>query len=170
MKPATTQNPALIAGELLLKHRLFLCVAESCTGGLLGHLVTDISGCSDYFLGGVQAYSYQTKTHLLSVKPETLEHFGAVSHETASEMAIGARQLFSRQQPIEKLVSLSITGIAGPGGGTPSKPVGLVWIGLSYAGGTFTWQHNWLGNRQQNKMDSANAALNHLLEKLSSWE
>lgn len=155
------------AGDLLIKHQLKLCIAESCTGGLLGHLVTNIAGCSDYFLGGVQAYSYDTKTNLLTVKKETLEIHGAVSQETAIEMAFGVRQLFSSQCPIETLISLSITGIAGPGGGTPQKPVGLVWVGLSWHLGNITWQHLWHGNRQENKMDSAQAALQHLIDTIT---
>jgi PncC family amidohydrolase len=160
----STNEIAQKAGDLLIQTQLYLCIAESCTGGLLGHLITNIPGCSDYFLGGVQAYSYQTKTNLLSVKQTTLEQYGAVSHETAYEMACGVRQLFTTQHAIDRLASLSITGIAGPGGGMPQKPVGLVWIGLSWKYGTYTWRHYWQGDREENKMNSAIAALQHLIE------
>jgi PncC family amidohydrolase len=153
-------------GKLLTRHKYNLCLAESCTGGLIGHLITNIPGSSLYFLGGIMAYSYQTKVHLVQVKQHTLDHYGAVSRETALEMAKGVRKLFSDQSPIDKLFSLSVTGIAGPGGGTPQKPVGLVWIGLSSPSGDFTWQHNWDGNRSDNKTKSAIAALKHLSDTL----
>jgi len=153
-------------GKQLVEKQNWLCVAESCTGGLIGHLITNIAGSSNYFLGGVQAYSYQTKVDVVGVKQSTLDHFGAVSQETALEMAMGVRQLFSPQCALHKLVSLSVTGIAGPGGGTPQKPVGLVWIGLSSRQGNFAWKHCWNGDREKNKMDSAIAAMEHLLEIL----
>jgi PncC family amidohydrolase len=153
-------------GKQLTRHKYNLCLAESCTGGLIGHLITNIPGSSLYFLGGVQAYSYQTKVDLIQVKQQTLDHFGAVSHETALEMAQGVRKLFSDQSPMEKLFSLSVTGIAGPGGGTPQKPVGLVWIGISSPTGDFTWQHHCVGNRVENKHQSATVALQHLLDIL----
>ena len=103
---------------------------------------------------------------VLGVKPETLDRFGAVSRETALEMAVGVRMLFSRRIALDGLLSLSVTGIAGPGGGTPEKPVGLVWIALSSAKGDFIWQHQWQGSRKQNKLFSAQAALQHLIDFL----
>jgi nicotinamide-nucleotide amidase len=153
-------------GKQLIEKQTMLCVAESCTGGLIGHLITNITGSSNYFLGGIQAYSYQTKVDLVGVKQSTLDRYGAVSQETALEMARGIRQVFSPQCALDKLISLSVTGIAGPGGGTPQKPVGLVWIGLSSHQGDFTWKCNWNSNREGNKMASAIAALEHLLEVL----
>jgi PncC family amidohydrolase len=153
-------------GKMLIRHKYNLCLAESCTGGLIGHLITNIPGSSLYYLGGIMAYSYQTKVDFVQVKQQTLDHYGAVSHETALEMAQGVRKMFSAQSPRDKLFSLSVTGIAGPGGGTPQKPVGLVWIGLSSPLGDFTWQHNWKGNRMDNKVQSAITALQHLLDIL----
>jgi PncC family amidohydrolase len=165
MENLTNQLAEEVGNRLIEKH-VMLCTAESCTGGLIGHLITNIAGSSNYFLGGVQAYSYQTKVDILGVKQSTLDHYGAVSQETVLEMAVGVRHLFSRQCPIDNLFSLSVTGIAGPGGGMPQKPVGLVWIGLSSPTGDFAWQHCWSGNREENKMTSAVAALQHLLDNL----
>ena len=153
-------------GKLMIRHKYNLCLAESCTGGLVGHLITNIPGSSLYFLGGIQAYSYQTKVDLVQVRQQTLDIHGAVSQETAQEMARGIRKVFSTQCPLDKLFSLSVTGIAGPGGGTPQKPVGLVWIGLSSPTGDFAWQHTWNSNRMGNKKLSATAALQHLLDIL----
>ena len=161
------QNPyhlAVSVGELLLNRHKELCLAESCTGGLVGHLITNVPGSSEYFLGGILAYSNQAKQDLLQVKQSTLLNHGAVSQETALEMAAGVCRLFSGQCPLDQLVGLSVTGIAGPGGGTVEKPVGLVWIGLSWSGGSFTWQHLWQGHREDNKWYSAQAALQHLID------
>ena len=153
-------------GKRLIEKQIMLCVAESCTGGLIGHMITNVAGSSNYFLGGVQAYSNQTKVDVIHVQQQTLDHCGAVSQETSLEMARGVRQLFSPQSPKENLVGLSVTGVAGPGGGTPQKPVGLVWIGLSSPGGDYAWQHTWKGNREENKIASAIAALEHLMDIL----
>lgn len=133
-----------------------LAVAESCTGGLLGHRLTEVAGSSDYFLGGVIAYANAVKTALLGVRPETLETWGAVSPQTALEMAEGVRQLTGAT------VGLSATGIAGPGGGTPLKPVGLVYLGLAAPGERRVWRHVWSGDRTANKAASAQAALEQL--------
>jgi len=157
---------AVEIGEQLQKKQAMVCVAESCTGGLVGHFITNIAGSSNYFLGGVQAYSYQTKVDIIGVKQQTLDQHGAVSEETALEMAAGVRRLFSSQAPLDRLYGLSITGIAGPGGGTPQKPVGLVWVGLSAPYGDQAWMHCWKGSREENKLASAIAALEHLLEIL----
>jgi PncC family amidohydrolase len=112
-------------GELLTKSNQTISTAESCTGGLLSHVLTGVSGSSQYFIGGVVAYSNQIKEAVLGVSSTTLESFGAVSEQTAREMAEGIRQKFNTD------IGLSTTGIAGPTGGTPNKPVGLVWIGIS---------------------------------------
>ena len=100
-----------------------LVVAESCTGGLISHRITNVPGSSDYYVGGICAYAYEAKRTLLEVKPETLEEFGAVSKETVMEMSFGVRRLFSKEVPFEKWVGISVSGIAGPGGGMPNKPV-----------------------------------------------
>ena len=116
-------------GRLLRERGMTIAVAESCTGGLIGHRLTDVPGSSSYFLAGVVAYSNAAKRELLGVRGETLERFGAVSTETAKEMAAGIRQL-SRAD-----LGLATTGIAGPGGGTADKPVGTVCVALAWEAG-----------------------------------
>lgn len=112
--------------ELLRLKNLTLASAESCTGGLISKMITDVAGCSDVFEGGVVSYSNDVKMKLLGVKAETLEKHGAVSGETAKEMALGVRQACMAD------VGISTTGIAGPTGGTAEKPVGTVYIGISF--------------------------------------
>jgi len=113
--------------EIFNKKSLTLATAESCTGGLLGHTITSVPGCSDWFLGGVISYSNDVKTDILNVFKETLIEYGAVSGETALEMAAGVRQSLKSE------VSIAITGIAGPGGGTEEKPVGTVFLALDFS-------------------------------------
>lgn len=139
---------------------LKLAVAESCTGGLLADRLTDLPGSSDYFLGGVVAYSNETKAILLGVSRKTLRQHGAVSRETVIEMARGARKILGAD------LALSISGIAGPGGGLPEKPVGYTWIGLSATEGTWARNFIWQGDRRANKQASAQAALQFLLDYL----
>jgi PncC family amidohydrolase len=146
-------------GPLLRGKGLKLVLAESCTGGLVGHRVTNVPGSSDYYLGSITAYAYEAKERLLGVQHDTLIAYGAVSRETALEMARGVRQALATDFGSEHVIGLSITGIAGPGGGTPTKPVGLVWFGLSTPDGDWAWSHNWPGDREQNKADSAEWAL-----------
>ena len=153
-------------GELLKKHHLKLAVAESCTGGLLSNWLTDVPGCSEYYLGGVVAYDYKVKEKLLGVSSETLIRHGAVSSETAIEMAQGVRKILAEKEDLERAIGLSITGIAGPGGGTPEKPVGLVWIGLSTQEGDYSWSFVWQGSRSENKNASAKQALIQLKKVL----
>ena len=147
-------------GPLLRQNGWTLAVAESCTGGLIGDRITNIPGSSEYYLGSVTAYAYEAKQRLLGVQPGTLLQYGAVSAETAVEMARGIRQALNAD------IGLSVTGIAGPGGGMPDKPVGLVWIGLSAPGGEWTFRRLWQGSRVQNKACSAQAALQHLVDYL----
>jgi PncC family amidohydrolase len=147
-------------GELLRRKALTLATAESCTGGLVGHLLTNVPGSSDYYLGGVISYADQAKMKLLGVRQETLEKYGAVSQETVLEMAYGVRQALSAG------LGLAISGIAGPGGGTPQKPVGLVWIGLSAPGLGEAQRFLFSGDRLAIKEGSAQAALRILLDYL----
>jgi nicotinamide-nucleotide amidase len=149
-------------GVWLRRQGLKLAVAESCTGGLIGHLMTNVPGSSDYYLGSVTAYAYEAKERLLGVAHETLLKYGAVSRETALEMAQGVRRALAAE------VGLSVTGIAGPGGGLPHKPVGLVWIALSSPTGDWAFCYQWHGNRVENKALSARAALQLLLDYLAS--
>lgn len=153
-------------GPLLVDGHYKLVVAESCTGGLISHRITNVSGSSEYYVGGVCAYAYEAKRALLGVKAETLEKFGAVSRETVLEMSLGVRKLFSNDTPFEELIGISISGIAGPGGGLPDKPVGLVWVSLSTEKGTWAWQKVFDGDRIQNKELSSDFALARLLEYL----
>ncbi len=155
-------------GEWLLKKRLKLAVAESCTGGLIGHRITNIAGASEYYLGSVTAYAYEVKERLLGVRRETLANYGAVSRETVIEMARGVRQALAADFPLENTVGLSVSGIAGPDGGMPGKPVGFTWIGLSAPEQDWAWQFTWDGDRIQNKASSAQAALQLLLDYLKN--
>jgi PncC family amidohydrolase len=148
-------------GGALRKRGWKLAAAESCTGGLLGHRITNVAGSSDYYTGSITAYANQAKERLLGVKAATLERYGAVSAETAGEMARGVRK------SLEAEVGISITGIAGPGGATPGKPVGLVWFGLSTPAGEWTWKCEFQGSREQVKEASAGEALRRLVDMLS---
>lgn len=149
------------AGELLHQRGLRLATAESCTGGLVGHFISNVPGSSDYFLGGVVSYANSAKQALLGVRAETLEAHGAVSQQTVLEMARGARHALGSE------LGLAISGIAGPGGGSPEKPVGLVWIGLSTPEGDQAWQYFFSGDRLEIKTQAAQAALRRLVEWLS---
>ena len=157
---------ASLAGDWLRKRGLKLVTAESCTGGLIGDWVTDVPGSSDYYLGGVVSYSYEAKTALLGVPAGLLAQFGAVSEETARDMARGARGMLGDVFPAEQVVALSVSGIAGPGGGLPSKPVGLVWIGLNAPGLERAYRFNFQAERVQNKRLFAREALQLLVEYL----
>ena len=131
----TNFNDETLVGDLLRRRGWSLATAESCTGGLIGDKITNVPGSSDYYLGGVIAYSNQIKLEQLGVQSATLEQFGAVSQETVIEMARGVRLRFRSD------VGLSVSGVAGPGGGSPEKPVGLTWIGLSTSEFENAWQH-----------------------------
>jgi len=144
-------------GEALRARAWTVALAESCTGGLVGHRLTEVPGSSDYFLGGVVAYAYDAKERLLSVRHQTLYDHGAVSRETATEMAHGARVAFGAD------IGLSVTGIAGPGGGMPDKPVGLTWIAVSTRTGDRAEPYMASGDRSANKISAAEAALQLLL-------
>jgi PncC family amidohydrolase len=154
----------IIVGELIRQHAFTLAVAESCTGGLLCHRLTNVPGSSTYFMGGIVSYSNEAKMALLNVKAETLQKYGAVSQETAIEMARGIRLT------LEADVGMAVTGIAGPGGGSPDKPVGLTWIGLSMPQGDDAWRFVWQGNRLENKEASIEQALKILVKSLSEIE
>jgi PncC family amidohydrolase len=157
-------------GNLLLEKGLKLCLAESCTGGLIANKITNIPGSSEYFVSGIVAYSYEAKEKFLGVKKQTLMEHGAVSRETVLEMATGVRHSMVPFFSIEQLVGVSVSGIAGPGGGMPGKPVGLVWIGLSTPTGDWAYQFIGNGNRIENKRFSAGKALSLLVEYLKGYE
>ena len=153
-------------GPLLRAGNLKLVLAESCTGGMIGNRITNIPGSSDYYLGSITAYAYEAKEKILGVDHEALMKFGAVSREIALEMARGARRALAGSFPLENLIGISVTGIAGPGGGMPHKPVGLVWFGLSTPEGSHAWHFIWKGDRLQVKAQSADKALGLLLAYL----
>ena len=146
--------------ENLLIHKKSLSVVESCTGGKLGSLCTELPGSSVFFKGGFITYSNELKEKLVHVRHETLLEFGAVSEQTAIEMAIGGRNILDTD------FCISITGIAGPDGGTNDKPVGLVWIGLSSKNRTFAKKHIFGTDRDMNRERSVYAALSMLYDEL----
>ena len=139
---------------------LHVAVAESCTGGLLGARLTAIPGSSAVVLGGVIAYSNEVKHGLLGVRQETLDAHGAVSEQVAIEMAAGARRIIGAE------IGMSITGVAGPGGGTADKPVGLVWIGVDVQGTVRTHGSRFIGDRAEIRFRSTQAALDILRRML----
>ena len=148
------------AGDALNAKGWTLALGESCTGGLIAHRITEVPGSSDYFLGGVVAYSNAVKESLLTVKNETLIAVGAVSEQTAREMAEGASKAIGSD------VGISVTGIAGPGGGTEEKPVGLTYIGARTPDGGWVERYVFQGDRQSIKESAADAALELLLNAL----
>jgi PncC family amidohydrolase len=140
-------------GRQLLAARLTIATAESCTGGLLASTLTDIAGSSEYLLGGVISYHDSVKQDLLGVGCDTLERHGAVSPETAAAMAEGVRRLLASD------LAVAVTGIAGPGGGSPAKPVGLVYLHLSALGVEWSRRYVWPYDRTGNKRATVQAAL-----------
>ena len=148
-------------GQLLRQKGLTLGIVESASGGLLSHRITNIAGSSDYYKGSVTAYSNQVKIGVVGVKEATLNQYGAVSPQVAEEMAQGGRKILSAD------ICLADTGIAGPGGASPGKRVGLFYIGLSHGESTFSREYNFHGDREQNKQSAAEAALSWLKEYLA---
>ncbi len=153
-----------VVGELLRARGATLATAESCTGGLLGSRITDVPGSSDYYAGGLVTYANAAKVSHLRVPRSLIEEHGAVSEPVARAMAIGARDVFQAD------VAVSLTGVAGPGGGTDEKPVGIVFIGLAWEGGTDVAEHRFGNRRELNKLRSTQVALDmvrrHLLHRL----
>ena len=150
-------------GEKLARRKLMCATAESCTGGLIGHIITENAGSSAYFAGAAVVYSYAAKERLLGVDHEQLVREGAVSAAVAQQMAQGAVTLFGAD------VAVSVTGIAGPGGGLPGKPTGTVYLHLSAADGYERGAHHvWEADRSGNKLLSAQVALRMLLDYLDA--
>ena len=149
-------------GERLTARGLTIALAESSTGGLIAKRLTDISGSSVYVMGGVVAYANAVKQQLLGVSEETLIDHGAVSEQVARQMAEGTRHLFGTD------LAISVTGIAGPTGATATKPVGLHYIGLSAADGTWVRRYVWDGDRAHNRESTADAAFRLVLDYLDS--
>ncbi len=148
--------------SLLRQKGLTLGIVESATGGLISHLITNVPGSSDYYKGSVTAYSNEVKIKVVGVKEATISQYGAVSWQVAEEMAEGGRKMLAAD------ICLADTGIAGPGGATPGKSVGLFYIGLSHQAGIYSQKHNFQGDREQHKHLAAEAALTWLKEYLVS--
>lgn len=160
---STDENRSImqVIQEIFIQNRWTLAAAESCTGGLLQHLLTEIPGSSEYFLGGVVSYSNDAKMRFLGVREEDLKEYGAVSEPVARAMAVGVKERF------ESSMGVGITGIAGPGGGTATKPVGLVYIGVAMEDEVWVRHFQFGTDRQINKMRSAGAALGMIWKMVS---
>jgi PncC family amidohydrolase len=157
------ETPLEIQIGILLRARgLKLATAESCTGGLVADHITNVPGSSDYFIGGMVTYSNEAKMALLQVSQDTLRDHGAVSREAVIEMARGVCNSLGAD------IGISVSGIAGPGGGSADKPVGTTWIGLSVAVSDWARNFVWNGNRRANKEASAQAALQFILDYLEN--
>jgi nicotinamide-nucleotide amidase len=150
----------VVVGGLLRQSRATVAVAESCTGGMLGERFTSVPGSSDYFAGGFITYSNEMKVELLGVPPETLQQFGAVSRETAETMATGARRR------AKSTYALAVTGIAGPGGGSESKPVGTVYVAIADAAGARVMHRRFLGDRARIRVFTTQMALDLLRRRI----
>jgi len=158
---ASSGNVETRIGERLIARSESLATAESCSGGLIAHRITAVPGASRYFHGGVVAYSNDAKTGLLGVARETLAQHGAVSEQVAHEMAEGARARLKADHAV------AVTGIAGPGGGTREKPVGLVYTAVAGPRGTAVMRHLFKGTREEIKQRTADEALRLLSEQLA---
>lgn len=149
-----------VLGKELLSRKQTIAFAESCTGGLASSMMTDVPGSSEYVKGSIVSYTNEIKNQIINVSKTTLSKKGAVSEETAIEMANGAKEIIGSD------MAVSITGLAGPGGGTTKKPVGLVYIAIADANGTLCHKYNFLGTRTQIKQRAAIAALGFALDRL----
>ena len=153
-------NPAAEIIDIMRAKKLTLGTVESATGGLIAHLITNVPGSSDVFQGSIVSYSNAIKMNVVGVNKSTLDKYGAVSSQVAAEMAEGGRKVLGVD------VCVADTGIAGPGGATPGKPVGLFYLGLSNKDGTFTQKHLFTGSREENKQQAAQTALTLVLDYL----
>lgn len=151
---------ASTVGKTLLRRGASLATAESCTGGTLAHRITEVAGASQYYVGGVVSYSNELKMNLLDVRRTTLEQFGAVSEQTACEMAVGCRMRLHTDYAV------ATTGIAGPTGGTDEKPLGTVWIAVASPEGVAAHKYIFATTREQHQERTANQALTDLLDAL----
>ena len=159
---AALDELAVRVGALSRSAGTTIALAESCTGGLVGHLITEVPGASAYLRGGVVAYSDAAKVSLLDVPLAALQEHGAVSAQVAIAMASGARDRFGAD------VGVAVTGISGPSGGSAQKPVGLTYVAVADAAGSEVRRFQWQGERSANKVASARATLALLIERLSA--
>ena len=144
----------------LIEHKITIATAESCSGGKIAAAITDVSGASEIFGYGMVTYSNDAKIKILGVKEETLAAHGAVSPETAYEMAVGLKRVSGAD------VAVSVTGIAGPGGGSPEKPVGLVYMGIAYGDDVFVKKNLFQGERDEVRLQTVETALHFVAEKV----
>jgi nicotinamide-nucleotide amidase len=154
---------SLLAGRLGARCKalgLQVATVESCTGGLVGHVITEVPGSSTWFIGGFVTYSDEVKREVVGVPHDVLSAHGAVSAQVAMAMATGGRARTGAD------LAVAVTGIAGPDGGTPSKPVGLTYVAVADGTGVAVRRHVWSGDRSDNKRRSAAAALDLLLERV----
>jgi len=156
----TLGNLSRALGKLLLDKRITLSVAESCTGGMIGSSITSIAGSSEYFLGGIIAYSNIVKQKILKVPVEILDKHGAVSKQTVEAMAQGAAKLFKTD------CAIAVSGIAGPGGGSAKKPVGLVFIGIYAEKKVGSFKYVFKGNRQEIRRQAVRAGMGKMIQIL----
>ena len=161
MMPNTLDGWSKKIGQILTYRSWRIAVAESCTGGLLGSSITDIPGSSTYFAGGVIAYSNDVKIHTLGVSERLISLHGAVSEPVASGMAAGCRRLLGTD------VAIATTGVAGPGGGTASKPVGFVCVAVALGDDVSVRSYRWSGTRIENKQATVLAALRFAVEVIA---
>lgn len=159
MNPLTPEALAITLGEELLSANKTLAFAESCTGGLASSLVTDVAGSSAYLVGSAVTYTNEAKHNLLGVEQATLDAYGAVSEETARQMAQGVRRLYASDYGV------GITGNAGPGG-SEGKPVGLVYIAIATADDVYCEELYFTQNRMENKLRIARTAISMVIDKL----
>jgi PncC family amidohydrolase len=152
-----TEQLARRLGKALKEKNMTVATAESCTGGMIGAAITAIAGSSDYFMGGVIAYDNRIKRELLKVPAATLEKYGAVSSQTAAAMAAGARALLKTD------CAIAVSGVAGPGGGTKQKPVGLVYIGIAAPGSCKSLKRNFTGDRGRIREKTVAAGLQEMI-------
>ena len=148
--------------NIMREKKLTLGTVESATGGLIAHMITNVPGSSDVFQGSIISYSNEIKMKIVGVKEATLQEYGAVSGQVARAMAKRGRKVLGVD------ICVADTGIAGPGGATPGKPVGLFYLGLSHRDGTFTQKHIFKGTREENKQQAAQTALMRVREYLDS--
>ena len=155
-------NTAVEIINIMREKKLTLGTVESATGGLIAHMITNIPGSSDVFRGSIISYSNEIKIKIVGVKEATLQESGAVSGQVARAMAKRGRKVLGVD------ICVADTGIAGPGGATPGKPVGLFYLGLSHKDGTFTQKHIFKGTREENKQQAAQTALMRVREYFDS--
>ena len=151
-------DPLVAVTHALERGGLTIAVAESCTGGLLGGALTEVSGASRYFMGGIIAYDNSIKEQILGVPADLLEQHGAVSHEVAAAMAAGVRK------QLDTALGIAITGIAGPDGGTPNKPVGTTYVSLAARDAVITRHFHFHGERAANRTAAVQAALHLIID------